>query len=186
MAAGNPTLTRVTAIAHHATSGATHRTATALLVAAALFAAWAGWSWYSAAHDDALAYSHTREEVLRSGEQAVQNLNTLDYRSLAAGLKTWQDSTTSDLYKQITEGRAGFEQELQKARTITSAKILAGAVSELDVRSGKASVIVAVQITVTPPQGAPVTKQSRLLGHLARTSGGWKLSALGQAPTGTA
>ncbi|NED57146.1 hypothetical protein G3I24_40490, partial [Micromonospora aurantiaca] len=73
------------------------RTATALLVLAALFAAWAGWSWYAAAHDDGYAYSRTREEVLQAGEQAVQNLNTLDYRDLGSGLRTWQESTTSDL-----------------------------------------------------------------------------------------
>jgi Mce-associated membrane protein len=46
--------------------------------------------------------------------------------------------------------------------------------------------MVAVQITVTPASGTPVTKQSRLLGTLARTPSGWKLSALGQVPVGAA
>jgi Mce-associated membrane protein len=46
--------------------------------------------------------------------------------------------------------------------------------------------MVAVQITVTPVSGSPVTKQSRLLGTLTRTQAGWKLSALGQVPVGTA
>ncbi|MFC6880596.1 MULTISPECIES: hypothetical protein [Actinomadura] len=161
------------------------RTATAIATLAALFAAWAGWSWYSAANDGSFGYSRTRDEVLRSGEQAVQNLNTLDYRDVGTGLKTWQDSTTSGLYDQITQGRAGFEDSVRKARTVTSARVLEGAVSELDERSGKASVIVALQITVTPPGGAPVTKQSRMVGELARTSSGWKLSDLGQAPMGT-
>ncbi|TMR38776.1 hypothetical protein [Actinomadura geliboluensis] len=161
------------------------RTATALLVLAALFAAWAGWSWYSAAHDDAHAYSRTRDEALLAGEQAVQNLNTLDYRDLASGLKTWQDSTTSDLYRQITQGRAAFEAQVKKARTITTARILDAAVAELDERSGKARILVAVEITVTPPEGAPAVKQSRLVGKVTRTPAGWKLSELGQAPTDT-
>ena len=46
--------------------------------------------------------------------------------------------------------------------------------------------MVAAQITVTPVSGSPVTKQSRLLGTLTRTSSGWKLSALGQVPVGAA
>ncbi|MFB4305453.1 hypothetical protein [Actinomadura sp. GTD37] len=162
------------------------RTATAVLVLAALFAAWAGWSWYAAAHDDAHAYSRTRDEALQAGEQAVQNLNTLDYRNLGPGLKTWQDSTTSDLYRQITQGRAAFEAQVTKARTVTSARILDAAVAELDERSGLARVLVAVEITVTPPEGDPVTKQSRLVGKVTRTSGGWKLSELGQAPAESA
>ncbi len=44
----------------------------------------------------------------------------------------------------------------------------------------------AVQITVTPASGSPVTKQSRLAGRLTRTQAGWKLSALGQVPVGAA
>ncbi|TDD79630.1 hypothetical protein E1293_22715 [Actinomadura darangshiensis] len=159
------------------------RTATALVVLAALFAAWAGWSWYAAAHDDAYAYSRVRDEVVRAGEQGVQNLNTLDYRDLGTGLETWRNSTAGDLHRQITEGRADFEKQVTKARTITKARILDAAVSELDERSGKARVLVGVEITVTPPDGDPATKQSRLIGELTRTSGGWKLSKLGQAPT---
>ena len=56
----------------------------------------------------------------------------------------------------------------------------------LNTRAGTASIMVAVQISVTPVSGSPVTKQSRLLGTLARTSSGWKLSALGQVPVGAA
>ena len=44
----------------------------------------------------------------------------------------------------------------------------------------------AVQITVTPANGSPVTKQSRLVGTLAKTASGWKLSQLGQVPVGAA
>ena len=158
--------------------------ATALVLAAAVCAAWFGWNWYGAAHDDSLRYSRVRDDVLQSGEQAIQNLNTLDYRDLGQGLKTWQDSSTSDLYQQIVQGRAEFEQQVRTAKTITSARILEGAVTELDDRAGKAAVIVAVQIVVTPPEGRPTAKRSRLIGKLTRTAGGWKLSALGQVPAG--
>ncbi|MFI0355646.1 hypothetical protein [Actinomadura sp. 9N407] len=158
--------------------------AMALTIVAAVCAAWFGWSWYGAAHDDSLSFSSERDEALRAGEQAVQNLNTLDYRSLAPGLKLWQDSSTSELYQQIVQGRPQFEQAVQKAKTITSAKVLDAAVTELDQHAGKASVIVALQITVTPPKGDPAIKKTRLVGQLTRTATGWKLSALAQAPVG--
>jgi Mce-associated membrane protein len=43
-----------------------------------------------------------------------------------------------------------------------------------------------MQITVTPANGSPVIKQSRLAGTLTKTSSGWKLSQLGQVPVGAA
>jgi Mce-associated membrane protein len=164
--------------------GGRRTAALVLAVVAALVAAWFGWSWYGAAHDESLRYSQTRDEVLRAGEQAVQNLNTLDYRNLNQGLKLWQDSTTSELYREIVQGRAGFERALREGKTITSAKVLEAAVTELDVHAGKASVIVGIQITVTPPKGNPAIKKPRLMGELTRTSTGWKLSALAMAPVG--
>lgn len=154
----------------------------ALLAAGA--AGWGGWSWYAAAHDDSAAYARSRDRVLAAGEQAVQNMNTLDHRKLAAGLDTWEASTTGDLHKQLTDGRAGFEKQIKSAQTVSTAKVLSGAVTELDDRAGKASVMVALRITVTAPKGKPAEKESRLLGELTRTSGGWKLSGLGQAPVG--
>ncbi|MFE7132187.1 hypothetical protein ACFVIM_15115 [Streptomyces sp. NPDC057638] len=168
-------------------------TALALTVLAAGCAGWGGWSWYTAAHDDSSAYAIERDEVLAAGEQAVLNLNTLDHRTMRRDLDTWVDSTTGSLRDQLTQGRAQFERQIGRAGTVTSARVLSGAVTELDERAGKASVLVAVRITVTPmkaagaanaTQGKPVPKESRLLGELTRTDTGWKLSALGQAPVG--
>ncbi len=158
--------------------------ALALAVVAAAFAGWGGWSWYAAAHDDSAAYAQERDRVLAAGEQAVLNLNTLDHRDVNRGLDSWEDSATGDLRKQLSDGRGQFEKQIQQARTVTTAKVLSGAVTELDDRAGRASVMVALRITVTPPQGKPGRKESRMLGELTRTPEGWKLSALGQAPVG--
>ncbi|MET7858054.1 hypothetical protein ABZS81_12650 [Streptomyces sp. NPDC005318] len=157
-----------------------------LAVVAAGGAGWGGWSWYAAAHDDSAAYAHTRDDALAAGEQAVQNMNTLDHENLAKGLDSWEDSTTGDLHQQLVDGRGAFEKQIQEAQTVSTAKVLSGAVTELDDRTGKASVMVALRITVTAPKGKPAVKESRLLGQLTRTSEGWKLSALGQAPVGSA
>ena len=156
-----------------------------LCVLAAAFAGWSGWSWYSAAHAGTPP-GQLRDQVLQAGEQAVQNFNTLDYRNVAQGLTLWEQSSTGILHSQIAAGRAQFERQIQQTKTVTTARILDGALTSLNPRAGTASLIVAIQITVTPAHGAPVTKQSRLEGQLARTASGWKLSALGQAPVGAA
>lgn len=159
--------------------------AVALTVVAAACAAYFGHSWYAAAHDDSLAYSRDRDAVLRAAEQGVQNMNTLDYRKVDQGLTSWEDSSTGDLRQELVQGRAQFAAQVRQAQTVTTAKILDAAVTELDDRVGKAGVIVAVQITVTPSSGSPTTKQSRMRAQLTRTPSGWKLSALGQAPLGS-
>lgn len=145
-------------------------------------AGWFGWSWYAAAHDDALTYSQTRDRVLQAAEQAVQNLNTLDYRTAADGLKLWQESTTGSLHDQLVNGAGSFLDQIAKAKTVTTARIIDGAVTELDDHAGKASFLVAVEITVTPAAGSPTQKRERLSGEVTRTDAGWKLSAIGQVP----
>ena len=124
--------------------------------------------------------------MLQAGEQAVQNFNTLDYRKVAAGLALWEQSSTGALHTEIASGRAQFTQQIAQTKTVTTARILDGALTALNPQAGTASIMVAVQITVTPASGSPVTKQSRLLGTLTRTPSGWKLSALGQVPVGAA
>ncbi|GAA3008853.1 nuclear transport factor 2 family protein [Streptomyces fulvorobeus] len=158
--------------------------AVALTVAAAGAAGWGGLSWYEAAHDDSAAYAQVRDDALAAGEQAVQNMNTLDHRKVEEGLDSWEDSTTGDLRRQLVEGRDAFVKQIESAKTVSSATVLSGAVTELDDRAGRAAVMVALRVTVTAPKGEPAVKESRMLGQLTRTSGGWKLSALGQAPVG--
>lgn len=158
--------------------------AIALAVAAAVAAALTGWSWYGAAHDDGAAFARTRDTVLASGEQAVQNMNTLDHSDVDHGLDIWESSTTGDLHTQLVQGRADFEKQVQQAQTVSTAKVLSGAVTELDTRTGRASIMIALRITVEAPKSKPAVKESRMLGELTRTPGGWKLSALGQAPMG--
>jgi Mce-associated membrane protein len=159
-------------------------TALVLVVVAAVFAGWAGSSWYNAANAGPSASAQLRDRVLQAGEQAVLNFNTLDYRKVAQGLALWEQSSTGALHDEITSGRAAFSRQIQQTKTITTARILDGALTSLSANT--ASLIVAVQVTVTPVKGSPVTKQSRLDGQLTRTSSGWKLSALGQVPVGAA
>ncbi|MER5862800.1 hypothetical protein [Kitasatospora sp. NPDC002040] len=159
--------------------------AVCLVLLAAGAAVWGGWSWYAAAHDGAADLARSRDRALAAGEQAVQNLNTLDHAALAPGLDLWEQSTTGDLHSQLVQGRAEFEKQVKQAQSVTTARVLDGAVTELDQAAGQAAVLIAVRITVRTGQEQPVTKDSRMLGRLTRTGEGWKLSALGQAPMGT-
>ncbi len=159
-------------------------TASALLAAAVVFAAFSGWAWLSAPRASAAAPN--RDEALRAGEQAVLNFNTLDYRRVDQGVSLWAQSSTGALHRQVVAGRTAFEQQVRQARTVTTAKILDAALTSLNIGTGTARIIVALQITVVPATGTPVTKQSRLAGALNRTPTGWKLSALGQVPVSAA
>lgn len=159
-------------------------TAALLLLVAILLAAWAGWSWLSAPR--AAAAAQPRDQALRAGEQAILNFNTLDYRTVAQGVRLWEQSSTGALHTQIVAGQASFEQQIKQAQTVTTARILDGALTGLNVRAGTAEIIVALQLTVTPAHGSATTKQSRLTGRLTRTPSGWKLSALSQVPVGAA
>jgi Mce-associated membrane protein len=159
-------------------------TAVLLLLAVIVFAVWAGVSWLSAPRASAAAQS--RDAALRAGEQDVLNFNTLDYKTVAQGLRLWEQSSTGALHSQITAGQASFEQEIRQAQTVTTARILDGALTSLDAHAGTAKIIVALQLTVTPAHGSATTKQSRLAGSLTLTPGGWKLSSLSQVPVGAA
>ncbi|MFC5957449.1 hypothetical protein ACFP51_24185 [Streptomyces pratens] len=156
----------------------------ALTLTAGGFAAWAGQDWYRAAHDDRAAYAEQRDEALAAGEQAVQNLNTLDHQNLDRGLDLWESSTTGELHDQLASGRTEFSEQVKAAETVTTARVLSGAVTEIDDRAGRARVLIALRVTVEAADGAKTDKDSRMLGELTRTEGRWKLSALGQAPVG--
>ncbi len=159
--------------------------ALALAVCAAGAAGWGSWQRYEAAHDDAASFAQARDDALAAGEQAVQNMNTLDHKALEQGLDSWEQSTTGDLHRQLVDGRDAFARQIAEAKTVSTAKVLSGAVTDLDQRAGRAGVMVALRVTVTAPEGEPAVKESRLLGTLTRTAGGWKLSALGQASVGS-
>jgi Mce-associated membrane protein len=158
-----------------------------LVVIAAACAGWFGWSWHHNANSATLSAARARDTALQQGELAVQNFNTLNYHHLDQGLALWKESSTGTLYRQLTAGStlSQFRQSVLKAKTITTATVLDGALTSLNEQAGTANLIVALQITVTPAKGSPSTKRTRLEGALIRSGSVWKLSALGQVPVGS-
>jgi Mce-associated membrane protein len=158
---------------------------TVLVLAAAACAAWFGSSWLSAARSATLAEAKTRDTVLQQAEQAVLNFNSLNYHHAAQGLQIWLASSTGELHAELAQDLSQEVQLVQQRKTITTARILDGAVTQLATGPGTATVIVAVEVTVTPTTGSPFNESESEEGQLNRTSSGWKLSALGYPP-GTA
>jgi Mce-associated membrane protein len=152
------------------------------LVVTLVAAAWAGWSLHSAAAAGPPPAAAARDQALADGEQAVQNFNTLDYRHVPQGLRLWLQSSAGALHAEVLSGQATFEKEVQASKTVTTARVLDGAVTALNLRAGTARIIVAVQVTVTPAKGTAQVKQSRITAALTRAGGTWKLTSIGQVP----
>jgi Mce-associated membrane protein len=154
----------------------------ALAVAAAAVAVWFGIAWLQASNDDGLAYSAKRDEVDRVARAAIVTMNTLDYRKLDQGLSDWADTTTGPLHDEIAGLTADKKKQLADAKPVTSAKITSSAVKELDDRGGKATVIAAIEKTVSTADGKPKPSYQRIQATLTRTGDGWKLENLGPVP----
>jgi Mce-associated membrane protein len=153
-----------------------------LAIAAAACAAWFGYSWYSASHSSSLATARTRDLVLQSGEQAVINLNTLNYKQATQGLQLWLNSSTGGLHTGLASDLTAEEEAIEETERSTTARVLDGAVTALNSSAGTASIMVALDVSVTPAKGSPYTLSESELGQMERTPSGWKLSSLGDAP----
>lgn len=149
-----------------------------LAVAAAACCAVFGISWLNASDSGTASLASTRDTVLRSAEQAVINLNSLDYRHADTSLQNWMSSSTGQLHDQFAAGLKQEVADVQAAQNTTSARVLDAAVTSLDVPAGTASVMVAVDVSVTPAKGAPYSELQPEMGQLTLTATGWKLSAL--------
>ncbi len=126
------------------------------------------------------------DRVLQAAEQAVLNVSSLDYHHIASGIRLWKQSSTGPFLAGIVAGQAQLTRAVAQAKTVTSARILDGALTSLRASAGRATFIVAEQTTVTAPTGTPSVTQYRLQGQLTKTASGWKLSSLHVVPTGAA
>ena len=160
------------------------RAALALVVAALVFAGWAGWTWWQAGHDEALEYAQAREEVLATGRSHVTLLTTLDSSDVDGEIDRWLGVSTGALRDELASTDEATRKTLREAGTTSTGRVLDAAVSELDTRVGTAKLLVSVEIATAKGGGPPVTKRNRFVAALSRTENGWLLSALDQVPLG--
>lgn len=174
--------------AMRAVLGTPLRTATvAVAVLAVLAVAVAGWfgvSWYRAAHDEPLARGMDRDAVLQDAQQATINLNTLDYRRVQDGLTLWEQSATGSLLDEVRANRVTYARAITDSRTTTTARVLDGAVAELDERAGIARVLVGVDVTSHREPGDASCVRRRMQLEMRRAGTVWKVDKL--APVGAA
>ncbi len=141
--------------------------------------------WYAQTRSDgSLAYAKARDTVLATARQDLAALNSVDASSVDAGLRQWLDATTGPLHDQLQRTGPADAGALRQAGTSATGTVTAAAVTELDTRAGTARLIATVQVALTPRTGAPTTDRKRFEAGLARTPGGWKVTALTAVPIG--
>ncbi|MFI9382665.1 hypothetical protein [Kutzneria sp. NPDC052558] len=149
-----------------------------LAVLAVLGAAWSGWTWWQSSHSSDVVYAQTRDLVLATASSQIATLNSVDYRRADEDLTQWQRVTTGNLLTQLTNQHDSDVTATKSQKTKSSAKILSAAVSTLDTRAGSATVLVAVEVTISQADGQPSVRKSRVDAVLTRTADGWKTATV--------
>ncbi len=169
-------------------TGSTTRTArptlgVLALIIGAVIAIVGSWWWWSAAHDDQLAAAQDRDSVLIAGTEGIETLNTLDHRDPAADLAAWEDVTTGQMQDGIAAIDDNQRQMLADEQKIATAEVVDAAVLDLDLKSDRATVVAAVEITVVDdatPDSEPTLKRNRFSAQMKLVDGEWKIENLQQ------
>lgn len=151
---------------------------TAVTVLAVVVAAVLGVSWARANGDPAVQTARTRDAVLVTAQQELVAINTIDWHEPDGGLGAWQQQVTGPLAAQVGKNRQDNVGSIRGAKTVTRARVVDAAATGVDQRAGRADVLAALEVTVAPDGGQPVTKRSRVDASLARTPQGWKLASV--------
>jgi Mce-associated membrane protein len=135
--------------------------------------------------DDTIAIKTARDQAVAAGGKAVAIMNTLDYRTIDAGLDEWERVTTGSLHDEIVSGREQSRKAITDAKSVTKATVLAAAAQEVDERAGTATVLVSLKVTVAANGADPTDRYQRIKGTLARTGKEWKLDGIEQVAAGS-
>ncbi|MET7996293.1 hypothetical protein ABZU76_35930 [Amycolatopsis sp. NPDC005232] len=147
-------------------------------VLAVLAAAWFGWSWWRAAHDDALARGRDRDAVLAAASTELVALNTIDYHNGGADVDRWIGATTGQYGANLAGDRQLQLDRATSTKTVSTASLLQAAVTDLDPAAGTARVIAVLDVRVSTGGGAAVPKQARLTVDFARDGDAWKVGGV--------
>jgi hypothetical protein len=150
----------------------------ALLVAAAVFTAWSGWSYWQADHGGTLAAGQLRDQVLHAATQEIADLNTVNDRQIGASQARWLADTTGAEHAQVQRTADAARAQILLVKTSSRATVSAAAVTRLNQQAGTAQVIAVVRVQETADSGGENTVSNRYLVGLTETSVGWKISSI--------
>lgn len=151
---------------------------TALAAVALLAAAWFGWAWWSAAHDEELSFARERDRVVAEVSAALVALNTIDYRRADGDVDRWLAATAGPLHDELSGERQLQLDRAAGTQTVADARLLNAAVTELDREAGSARLVAVLDVEVSTASGQATSRRSRLTVDAERTSDGWKVSAV--------
>ncbi|WP_300682082.1 hypothetical protein [Nocardioides sp.] len=157
----------------------------ALLAIAAVVLVLAYLSWRQADHSPQRARAELRDSALVEGTQAVEVMNSMDYRHVADGFKAWRDISTGVLHDQLATVGDDEQQLVADQKKITTGHVVQAAVTDLT--DSTATLIAAVEITVKPDDGKTeaTVKRNRFSADLVLVKGQWKVENLQQVAVTT-
>jgi Mce-associated membrane protein len=124
------------------------------------------------------AAAMARDGVVIAASGAVEVLNTLDHRDVAAGLEAWESVATGALQEQIGAIDRRESAALARAGAVSSARVVEAAVVSLDVDAGTATAIAFTEVTVTARSGSDVVEHHRYSVDLRRVGERWLVEAM--------
>jgi Mce-associated membrane protein len=142
-------------------------------------------SWRSADNDPDRARADLRDTAVIQGTEAVETMNSIDYRDVASGVEAWQDVSTGVLHDQLVAMTPEDQQLLADQKKIATGRVVQAALSDLTDRT--ATLLVAVEVTVRGEDVTvqPTVKRNRFAADLVLVKGTWKLENLAQVAVGT-
>lgn len=137
-------------------------------------------SWQDADSDPDRARAALRDRAIIEGTAAVETMNSMDYRDVAAGLKAWESVTTGVLHDQLVSITADERALLAEQGKIATGHVVQAALTDLTDRT--ATLIAAVEVTVADDTSGeePTVKRNRFSADLVQVDGQWKLENLEQ------
>lgn len=156
--------------------------AAVLLVGCAAAAVWFGVSWLRAPGGDDVDFSQQRDEVARVAENTIITLNTVDYKQIDKSFNDIVNTMTADAQKEFAANKNQWKSLLVQGKVVSKAQLAtengrkAVAVEDLNTHDGTASVMVVVNVTVSPEGQTPTNPRERYILHMTRTGDGWKTS----------
>lgn len=156
-----------------------------LLVAAIVAVILTFLSWRHAENSPERARAELRDSAVIEGTAAVETMNSMDHRDVAAGFKAWQAVSTGVLHDQLASVGEDEKQLVAEQGKITTGHVVQAALTELTKRT--ATLIAAVEVTVRTDDAAtqPTVKRNRFAADLVLVGGQWKIENLQQVAVST-